>query len=692
MIKKTEEKISKYSADSIKVLKGLEAVRKRPGMYIGDTDDGTGLHHMVYEVVDNSIDEALAGYCKNIKISVNSDQSVTVEDDGRGVPVDLHKGEKKSAAEVIMTQLHAGGKFDHDSYKVSGGLHGVGVSVVNALSEKLILKIFRDKKEYFIEFKDGKALTPLKAKGKTSKTGTLINFLPSREVFSNTKFSSSILQKRMRELAFLNKGLSINLLDKTTKKEKEYKNKYDGGILEFVEFLDKNKPALVNNNDLSLFKKPIYISGTKDNVEVECSLKWNAGYSEDMLPFANNIHQKDGGTHLLGFRSAITRVINKYATDGNLLKKNKVTIEGYDTREGLTGVLSVKIPDPKFSSQTKDKLVSSEIRFIVESIVSDKLSTWFDQNPGVRKIVLLKIVQAAIARDVARKAREGVRRKGSLELSGLPGKLADCQIGKAEGTELFIVEGDSAGGSAKQARSREFQAVLPLRGKILNTYIDTNGSKNKNGNGQDLQTKILSKMMSSNEIVTLINALGTGSKDFNIEDLRYEKIIIMTDADVDGSHIRTLLLTLFNNFPFNELIEKNHIYLAQPPLYKISKGSKAYYIKDDKELENFLIKTSDKTKNKIKKNSKEYNKLIESEKSKIKIQRFKGLGEMNPEELWETTLNPEKRTLLQVKYSNNTKAKSKKDQDIIQILMGDEVAPRKDFIINRALEVSNLDI
>ena len=692
MIKKTEEKISKYGADSIKVLKGLEAVRKRPGMYIGDTDDGTGLHHMVYEVVDNSIDEALAGHCKNIKVTVNSDQSVTVEDDGRGIPVDIHKGEKKSAAEVIMTQLHAGGKFDHDSYKVSGGLHGVGVSVVNALSEKLTLKIFRDKKEYFIEFKDGKALSPLKAKGKTSKTGTLINFLPSRQVFSDTKFSSSTLQKRMRELAFLNKGLSINLLDKTGKKEKEYKNKYDGGIQEFVEFLDKNKPALVNKNDLSLFKKPIYISGTKDNVEVECSLKWNAAYSEDMLPFANNIHQKDGGTHLLGFRSAITRVINKYATDGNLLKKNKVAIEGYDTREGLTGVLSVKIPDPKFSSQTKDKLVSSEVRFIVESIVNDKLSTWFDQNPGIRKVVLLKIVQAAIARDVARKAREGVRRKGSLELSGLPGKLADCQIGKAEGTELFIVEGDSAGGSAKQGRNREFQAVLPLRGKILNTYIDVNGSKSKNGSNQDLQTKAFSKMMSSTEIVTLINALGTGSKDFSIENLRYEKIIIMTDADVDGSHIRTLLLTLFNNYPFYELIEKNHIYLAQPPLYKVSKGSKSFYIKNDKELEIFLIKMSDKSKNSIKKNTKEFIKFIEKEKSKLTIQRFKGLGEMNPEELWDTTLNPEKRTLLQVKYSNNTKEKSKKDQDLIKVLMGDEVAPRKDFIINRALEVSNLDI
>jgi len=692
MIKKKEQYNSKYSAASIKVLKGLEAVRKRPGMYIGDTDDGTGLHHMVYEVVDNSIDEALAGYCKNIKITLNSDQSVSVEDDGRGIPIDLHKGEKKSAAEVIMTQLHSGGKFDHDSYKISGGLHGVGVSVVNALSEKLILRIFRDKKEYFVEFKDGKALAPLKAKSKTSKTGTYINFLPSREVFSATKFSSSILLKRMRELAFLNKGLSIVLIDKTSKKEKEYKNKYDGGIQEFVEFLDKSKETLVNKNDLSLFKKPIYISGSKDNIEVECSLKWNAGYSEDMLPFANNIHQKDGGTHLLGFRSALTRVINKYATDSNLLKKNKITLSGEDVREGLTGVLSIKMPDPKFSSQTKDKLVSSEVRFIVESIINDKLSTWFDQNPGIKKVVLLKIVQAAIARDVARKAREGVRRKGSLELSGLPGKLADCQIGKAEGTELFIVEGDSAGGSAKQGRNREFQAVLPLRGKILNTYVNINGKKTRNGNGKDLETKAFSKMMSSNEIVTLINALGTGSQNFDIEDLRYEKIIIMTDADVDGSHIRTLLLTLFNNHPFNELIEKGHLYLAQPPLYKITKGSENYYIKNDQEYEDFLIKSSGKSKKEIKKNTKEFKNFIEREKTKIKIQRFKGLGEMNPEELWQTTLNPEKRILLQVKYSNNTKAKSKKDQDLIQILMGDEVAPRKDFIINRALEVLNLDI
>ena len=692
MIKKNQQDNSKYSAESIKVLKGLEAVKKRPGMYIGDTNDGTGLHHMVYEVLDNSIDEALAGYCTNIKVTINSDQSVSVEDNGRGIPVDIHKGERKSAAEVIMTQLHAGGKFDHDSYKISGGLHGVGISVVNALSEKLTLKIFRDKKEYIIEFKDGKALSPLKTKGKTNKAGTFINFLPSKSVFTLTKFSSTVLQKRIRELAFLNKGLSIILVDKTVKGEKEYKNKYDGGIQEFVEFLDKNKAALVNKNDVNLFKKPIYISGLKDNVTVECALKWNAGYAEEMLPFANNINQRDGGTHLLGFRSALTRVINKYATGSNLLKKNKIILSGEDIREGLTGVLSIKIPDPKFSSQTKDKLVSSEVRFIVESVINDRLSTWFDQNPGITKVVLLKIVQAAIARDVARKARESVRRKGSLELSGLPGKLADCQIGKAEGTELFIVEGDSAGGSAKQGRNREYQAVLPLRGKILNTYVDTNGKKDRNGNGEDLKTKAFSKLMSSNEIVTLINALGTGSQDFDIKNLRYEKIIIMTDADVDGSHIRTLLLTLFNNHPFNELIEKGHLYLAKPPLFKITKGSKSFYISNNKELEDFLIKFSEKSKNKIKKSAKEFKKFIEKEKSKVNIQRFKGLGEMNPEELWQTTLNPEKRTLLQVKYSNNTKAKSKKDRDLIQILMGDEVAPRKDFIINRALEVSNLDI
>ena len=685
MSKKTELNTkSSYGADSIKVLKGLDAVRKRPGMYIGDTDDGTGLHHMVFEVIDNSIDEALAGHCKNINVSINGDNTITVEDDGRGIPVDLHKSEKISAAEVIMTQLHAGGKFDHESYKVSGGLHGVGVSVVNALSEKLELKIFRDGVEYEINFKDGNSLKPLKRSGKTKKRGTKITFLPSKEIFSSIKFSSSILDKRIKELAFLNRGISISLIDNSLKKAKTNVHKYDGGISEFVKYINTKKPILVNKNEKEVFKKPVYVTSTKNNVIVECSFEWNAGYSEEVLPFTNNIPQKDGGTHLLGFRSALTRVINKYSNDRNN-KKNKLNLSGEDIKEGLTAVLSIKMPDPKFSSQTKDKLVSSEIRNIVEHIIAEKVSTWFDQNPAVAKTVIEKITQAAMARDVARKARDSVRRKGTFELSGLPGKLADCQIQKREGTELFIVEGDSAGGSAKQGRVREYQAVLPLRGKILNTFV--NGKKN----GEDQSTKALSKMMSSSEIVTLINALGTGSKDFNIENLRYDKIIIMTDADVDGSHIRTLLLTFFNNYPFNQLIENGHIYLAQPPLFKITKSNKSVYIKDEKTLEDYILK-SEKLGSKIKKGSSEYKKFIQEKREKLSIQRFKGLGEMNPEELWETTLNPDNRTMLKVQYTRGTKDKSKEDQKMIEVLMGDEVAPRKDFITNNALDVVNLDI
>ena len=677
-----------YQADSIKVLKGLEAVRKRPGMYIGDTDDGTGLHHMVYEVVDNSIDEALAGFCKNIIIDINEDGSITVKDDGRGIPVDIHKGEKKSAAEVIMTQLHAGGKFDHDSYKISGGLHGVGVSVTNALSEKLELYIERDGKKYFIEFKNGEAKAPLKVVGKSKSSGTEIKFLPSKKIFSSTKFNFSIIQKRMRELAFLNKGIKISLNDLTQKKHRNIEFKFDGGIIEFVEFLDDQREKLINKNNKDLFRKPIYFEGIKNNVLVQCSLKWNAGYNEDVYPYTNNIYQKDGGTHLLGFRNALTRIINKYTSEQNLLKKNKVTLSGDDVKEGLTCVLSVKIPDPKFSSQTKDKLVSSEVRNIVENIVSEKLSIWFDQNPSISKIILTKIIQAAVARDVARKARENVRRKGALDLTGLPGKLADCQNSKQDGTELFIVEGDSAGGSAKQGRNREYQAVLPLRGKILNTFTEVNGNKN-NGRSNDLRTKILSKMISSNEIVTLINALGLDPKDeeIDIKNLRYGKIIIMTDADVDGSHIRALLLTFFNNKPFNKLIEQGHVYLAQPPLFKINKGSKGIYIRDEKELESHIIKNSNNMK-KLKKGSKDYEKWIQFEKSKLNIQRFKGLGEMNPEELWSTTLNPETRNLLQVQYSKNLQ----KDQDLIQILMGNNVAARKDFIVDNAINVLNLDI
>jgi DNA gyrase subunit B len=680
-----------YQADSIKVLKGLEAVRKRPGMYIGDTDDGTGLHHMVYEVVDNSIDEALAGHCKNINVRINSDGTITVNDDGRGIPVDMHKGEKKSAAEVIMTQLHAGGKFDHDSYKVSGGLHGVGVSVVNALSESLQLEINRDGKKHFIEFKNGEAKAPLKVTGKSKETGTQITFLPSKEIFSSIKFSANILIKRMRELAFLNKGIKIIFTDASLKKEKVSEFKFDGGVLEFVDFLDEKREKLQNKNGNDLFKKPIYIEGKKDNIELECSLKWNASYAEDIFPYTNNIYQKDGGTHLLGFRSALTRVINKYANEHNLLKKNKLAISGDDIKEGLTCVISAKIPDPKFSSQTKDKLVSSEVRMIVETVVNEKLSIWFDQNPSVAKIILAKVIQAAMARDVARKARENVRRKGALELSGLPGKLADCQIGKQEGTELFIVEGDSAGGSAKQGRNRANQAVLPLRGKILNTYVeDLNAKKNGNGDSSEQQrTKALSKMISSNEIVTLINALGLDPKvqEIDLKDLRYGKIIIMTDADVDGSHIRALLLTFFNNKPFNKLIENGHVYLAQPPLFKINKGTKGIYIKDEKELEDYIVNNNKELK-KLKRGSKELIKELDLEKSKMNIQRFKGLGEMNPEELWSTTLDPETRNLLQVQYSKDFK----KDQSLIHTLMGNDVALRKDFIISNAINVQNLDI
>ena len=691
MSKKLEKiKNQSYGADSIKVLKGLDAVRKRPGMYIGDTDDGSGLHHMVFEVVDNSIDEALAGHCKNISITMNKDNTVSVEDDGRGIPVDLHKEEKISAAEVIMTQLHAGGKFDHDSYKVSGGLHGVGVSVVNALSEKLELNIYKDNKEYYVEFKNGNSVKPLTKIGDTKKQGTKITFLPSKEIFSLIKFNSSILQKRIRELAFLNKGIGITLKDATNAKSKDFFHKYEGGILEFVQYINQKKAILVNKNEKEVFKKPIYVTATKNNVEVECSFEWNASYSEEVLPFTNNIPQKDGGTHLLGFRSALTRVINKYASDKSNGKKNKISVSGEDIKEGLTAVLSIKMPDPKFSSQTKDKLVSSEIRLIVESIINDKVSTWFDQNPSVAKSVLEKITQAALARDVARKARDNVRRKGAFELSGLPGKLADCQIQKKEGTELFIVEGDSAGGSAKQGRVREYQAVLPLRGKILNTYVNPNGKSN--GATNESETKALSKMMSSNEIVTLINALGTGSKDFNIDNLRYDKIVIMTDADVDGSHIRTLLLTFFNNHPFNQLIENGHLYLAQPPLFKVTKGTKSVYIKDERNLEEYIIKIADKVDKKIKKNTPAFEKFMKEQREKLTIQRFKGLGEMNPEELWQTTLNPENRTMLKVQYSKGTKDKSKADQKMIQILMGDDVAPRKEFITNNALNVNELDI
>ena len=683
-----------YGADSIRVLKGLDAVRKRPGMYIGDTDDGTGLHHMVFEVVDNSIDEALAGHCNTINVTINKDNTVTVSDNGRGIPVDLHKSEGISAAEVIMTQLHAGGKFDHKTYKVSGGLHGVGVSVVNALSENLKLFISRDRKKYFIEFKNGAAIKPLAEVGKSSETGTLITFSPSKEIFTSTEFQVSILEKRLKELAYLNRGLEINLTDERKTKPQINKFKFDGGIKEFVIDLNKNKAKIKNDDNENILEEPIYFTGKKNDIEIECSLIWNATYNENVICFTNNIPQKDGGTHLLGFRNAITRLINKYVTDNGLAKKEKVTISGDDVREGLICILSTKVPDPKFSSQTKEKLVSSEVRPVVETITSEQLSMWFDKNKKESKVILGKIIQAAVAREVARKARESVRRKSALDITSLPGKLADCQTKDKEKAELFIVEGDSAGGSAKQARNREFQAVLPLRGKILNTYVEQ-----KNDPGE--KKKVFAKMLSSNEIITLINALGTGFDPFQIENLRYGKIVIMTDADVDGSHIRTLLLTFFNNEPFNELIRAGNIFIAQPPLYKITKGSKSTYIKNEESLEDFIISHSLELKS-VKKNTEQFKEIYEIEKSKFTIQRFKGLGEMNPEELWDTTLNPENNTLLKVNYSEASDklamdgkeetAPSSEDIEIFDILMGDDVSKRKNFINNNAINVNNLDI
>ena len=828
-------KNNNYGADSIKVLKGLDAVRKRPGMYIGDTDDGSGLHHMVFEVVDNAIDEALAGFCNTVVVKINKNNSVTVSDNGRGIPIEIHKTEKISAAEVIMTQLHAGGKFDHNTYKVSGGLHGVGVSVVNALSEDLKVEIFRDSKKYLIEFANGITKAPLKEVGKTGKKGTDVTFLPSNKIFSNTNFNISILEKRLKELAYLNKGLKIELHDNRKEKAKNLVFEFNGGIKEFVKDLNKSKSKIKNEDNGSVLDDPLYYQGDKNNINVECSLLWNNSYNENVLCFTNNIPQKDGGTHLIGFRNSITRLVNKYANDYGLLKKDKVTIVGDDVREGLICVLSVKVPDPKFSSQTKEKLVSSEVRPVVETITNEKISLWFDKNPKVAKIIIGKVIQAAVAREVARKARENVRRKNAIDITTLPGKLADCQSNDLNKTELFIVEGDSAGGSAKQARNREYQAVLPLRGKILNTFVE---KKNNTVNGK----KVFAKMLSSNEIVTLINAIGTGVEPFEIDRLRYGKIVIMTDADVDGSHIRTLLLTFFNNKPFSELIRKGHIYIAQPPLYKIKVGKTTTYLGNDKDLEMLAIKNSinritnlefkknkkfvfnkdfinqcynlydliksiegdqeileqlitagaftekdkkililDDSNNKKKEgaisvvaqqlntllkkdeaswagsfedncfilrreffhekiekklNSKfmdndvlikkisSFNQIaknfentciisendriyesntflkfveniIEIGKRNLSLQRFKGLGEMNPDELWETTLNPDNNTLLKVNYSDvngEGSSPSEADDEIFFTLMGEDVSKRKNFINLNAINVTNLDI
>ena len=634
-----------YDSDSIKVLKGLEAVKKRPGMYIGDTDDGTGLHHMVFEVLDNSIDEGLAGFCNQIDVVVGKDGSVSVADNGRGIPVDKHE-EGASAAEVIMTVLHAGGKFDENSYKVSGGLHGVGVSVVNALSSKLVLEIERQGSKYRQEYADGFPQTKLEIVEKSDKTGTKVTFIPSNKIFSHTKFDVDILIKRIRELSFLNQGIGISVLDERTGKSHDFKS--EGGLNEFVKHLTGKKETVGT---------PFYAQANMKGIGVEVAVQWTNTYRENVQCFTNNIPQGDGGTHLAGFRGGLTRVIKNFIKKEDLMRKKEVEITGEDVREGMVAIISLKMPDPKFSSQTKDKLVSSEARPAVEGLLNDYFMDFLLANKPQAKEILGKVLEAAYAREAARKAKEMTRRKGLLDIGGLPGKLADCQEKDPSLSELFLVEGDSAGGSAKQGRDRSFQAILPLKGKIIN-----------------VQKARLDKVLSSNEIGTLITALGTGIgvDEFDVEKLRYHRVIIMTDADVDGSHIRTLLLTFFYNQMY-DLLEKGHIYPALPPLFKIKKGSKTHYAKDEEEKDEIL-------------------KTLREESSEgarsPEIQRYKGLGEMNPEQLWETTFDPTNRRLVQITLDD---AREMVD-DIFETLMGDQVQPRRQFIDENALSAENVDI
>ena len=639
MAKKSKE--AKYDSSNIQVLKGLEAVKKRPGMYIGDTDDGSGLHHMVFEVLDNCIDEAMAGYCSDINVIINKNGSVTIEDNGRGIPVDVHKKEGVSAAQLIMTTLHSGGKFDDNSYKVSGGLHGVGVSVVNALSKKLTLEVHRDGGEYFQEYSDGKPKAKLKKVKTSKKTGTKITFFPSEKIFTSVDFEVERIYKRIQELSFLNAGVAINVEDKKTGKSKKFKN--TGGLSSYVTHL-KGRKQIVSE----IFE----CSATENDVGVEIAMQWTDSYSENVLCYTNNIPQKDGGTHLAGFRGSLTRVLKSFIKKENA-KKTPTDLLGEDVREGLIAIISVKVPDPKFSSQTKEKLVSSEVEGVVSTIFSKYFNEFLLENPKDAMSIVGKVSEAALAREAARKAREMTRRKGVLEIAGLPGKLADCQEKDPTLSEIYIVEGDSAGGSAKQGRNRKNQAILPLKGKIIN-----------------VEKARIDKVLGSAEVGTLIKALGCGigKEDFDINNLRYHRIIIMTDADVDGSHIRTLLLTFFYRQMY-EIVEKGHVYIALPPLYKITKGKEFVYASDESEKDDAIKK------------------LSKNGTRGLEVQRYKGLGEMNPEQLWTTTMDPINRRMMRVDIKDVQDA-----NESFEILMGDDVEPRREFIDANALSVKELDI
>ena len=639
MAKKSSE--AKYDSSNIQVLKGLEAVKKRPGMYIGDTDDGSGLHHMVFEVLDNCIDEAMAGHCSDIKVTINKNGSVTVEDNGRGIPVDVHKKEGVSAAQLILTTLHSGGKFDDNSYKVSGGLHGVGVSVVNALSKKLTLEVHRDGGEYFQEYENGKPKAKLKQVKKSEKTGTKITFFPSEQIFTSIEFEVERIYKRIQELSFLNAGVLINVDDKKTGKSKKFKN--NGGLSSYVTHLKGRKQPVSE-----IFE----CSAIDNDVGVEIAMQWTDSYSENVLCYTNNIPQKDGGTHLAGFRGSLTRVLKAFIKKENA-KKTPTDLLGEDVREGLIAIISVKVPDPKFSSQTKEKLVSSEVESVVSTVFNKYFNEFLLENPKDAISIISKVSEAALAREAARKAREMTRRKGVLEIAGLPGKLADCQEKDPTLSEIYIVEGDSAGGSAKQGRNRKNQAILPLKGKIIN-----------------VEKARIDKVLGSAEVGTLIKALGCGigKDDFDINNLRYHRIIIMTDADVDGSHIRTLLLTFFYRQMY-EIVEKGHIYIALPPLYKITKGKEFYYASDENEKDKAIIK------------------LSKSGSRGLEVQRYKGLGEMNPEQLWTTTMDPINRRMMRVDIKDVQDA-----NESFEVLMGDDVEPRRDFIDANALSVKELDI